>query len=34
MQSLAIRPDEDKLPHSIFLFEVPLEKEKERNNEP
>jgi SAM-dependent methyltransferase len=27
VQTLTLRPEEDKLPHSIFLFEIPLKKE-------
>jgi SAM-dependent methyltransferase len=27
VQTLTLRPEEDKLPHSVFLFEIPLKKE-------
>jgi predicted RNA methylase len=27
-QSLTLRPEEDKLPHSVFLFDIPLKKEE------
>jgi SAM-dependent methyltransferase len=28
VQSLTLRPEPEKLPHSVFLFEIPLQKEK------